>query len=159
MFSHHKCADCHLTLLPEILPVHLPAQPAWIPGPGSFHYGTAEGHSRPAKEQKKTRVRQWCDVNPLNAATMSNMKSTLIKTHRIMCMSAPTSRARLARNNADLELFGSLMPLISLLCLPDSVSTHTWWFCRGMICLGWPVISWLWSRRWGMCLINLPSDL
>lgn len=33
---------------------------------------------------------------------------------------------------------------------------HTRWFYRGMICLGWPVISWLWSRRWGMHLINLP---
>lgn len=50
--------DFHLTLPPEILPDHLPAQPAWIPGPGSFHYGTAAGHSHPAKEKKRTRVRQ-----------------------------------------------------------------------------------------------------
>lgn len=49
--------DLHLTLPLEILPVHLPAQPAWTPGPGIFHYGTAEGRSRPAKEKKRTRVR------------------------------------------------------------------------------------------------------
>lgn len=36
-----------------------------------------------------------------------------------------TSRARLARNNSDPGPFGSLMPLISLLSLSDSVSTHT----------------------------------
>lgn len=45
--------DFHLTLPPEILPVHLPAQPAWTPGPGIFHYGTAEGRSRPAKDEEE----------------------------------------------------------------------------------------------------------
>lgn len=73
----------HLTLPPEILPVHLAAQPAWTPGPGSFHYGTAEGHSRPAKE-KRTRVRHWSDVN---TAKISNTKTTDQKPQNYMHVS------------------------------------------------------------------------
>lgn len=73
----------HLTLPPEILPVHLAAQPAWTPGPGSFHYGTAEGHSRPAKE-KRTRVRHRSDVN---TAKISNTKATDQKPQNYMHVS------------------------------------------------------------------------
>lgn len=80
-----QTADFHLTLPPGILPVHLPAQPAWTPGPGSSHYGTAAGHSRPAKEKKRTRVRHWSDVN---TARMSATKATLIRNSRIISMSA-----------------------------------------------------------------------
>lgn len=47
--------DLYLTLLPpEIPPVHLFALPGWTPGPGNFHYGTAEGHSRRAGQKEGT---------------------------------------------------------------------------------------------------------
>lgn len=47
--------DLYLTLLPpETPPVHLFALPGWTPGPGSFHCGTAEGHSRQARRKEDT---------------------------------------------------------------------------------------------------------
>lgn len=49
----HK-SDCYLTLLPpEIPPVHLSVLPGWTPGPGSFHCGTAEGHSHQPKQRRR----------------------------------------------------------------------------------------------------------
>jgi len=51
-------------LLPEIPPVHLSARPGSPPGPGSFHYGTAEGHSHQAGSEGD-KVKHWSVVNPL----------------------------------------------------------------------------------------------
>lgn len=119
--------DFHLTLPPEILPVHLPAQPAWTPGPGSFHYGTAAGHSRPAKEKKRTRVRQWSDVN---TAKMSNTKATLIRNSRIICMSAHK------QGKVSEKWFRSgaiWQPGASYLSPLPVLYQHTRWFCRGTV--------------------------
>lgn len=147
-----QTGNCHLTLPPEILPVHLPAQPGWTPGPGSFHYGTAAGHSRPATEKKKKKtptVRHWSDVS-----TRQNVKyevnSAQKPQNHVQAHTHKLSK-KLARNTY-LEPFGSLMPLISVRSLSQCINTR-------MICLCWPVISWLHSRWWGMHLINHPTDL
>lgn len=48
-------SDVCLTLHPpETPPVHLAALPGWTPGPGSFHCGTAGGHSRQAAGAEDT---------------------------------------------------------------------------------------------------------
>lgn len=65
--------------------------------------------------------------------------------------STMTGRARLERSHADLEQFGSRVPLISALPVwytiitPDDSAEGVWFVWSWMV-----VISWLWSRRWGM---------
>lgn len=51
-------ADVRLTLRPPgTPPVHHAARPGWIPGPGSFHCGTAGGRShRAAKAEDNVTV-------------------------------------------------------------------------------------------------------
>lgn len=135
---------CHLTLPPEILPVHLPVQPAWTPGPGSCHYGTAGGHSRPATE-KKTTVRHWSD-----AITVQNVK------HGVESDRKPQNHAHVRTHKPiEIQIWGRLAAWY-LLSYPLTVDQHTRWICRGMICLGGLVISWMWSKRWGMLLITPP---
>lgn len=61
-----ETGDCYLTLpSPEIPPVHPSALPGWTPGPGNFHYGTAEGHSHQARREEDT-VRYQVVFNFLN---------------------------------------------------------------------------------------------
>lgn len=105
-------------------------------------------------QRRKRRRRQQSDTDLMWAQDrMSNMKSALIRNHRITCRPTHTHKLsqKLARNTY-LEPFGSLMPLISVRSLSQCINTR-------MICLCWPVISWLRSRWWGMHLIIHPTDL
>lgn len=136
--------NCHLTLPPEILPARLPAQPAWTPGPGSFHYGTAEGHSHPAEEKKETTVKSWSDVNPLDTSdTKSRTTESRERQH---------GQGKVSAETMQIQSCLAAWCLLSLSSPRLTVHQHTRWF--SVIRLGWPVISWLWSRRWGMHLIN-----
>lgn len=55
LHSRGKTGEVPLTLRPPgTPPAHLAARPGWIPGPGSFHCGTAGGRSHRAAKAEDT---------------------------------------------------------------------------------------------------------